>query len=1182
MARPYFNHSTEDLEKLFRAEQSCLETLLLLREELTNRKKPKAKVLLKLVEDTIGHLTRKDLLPTPEYPKVGDADQGSGHRHSGAGNSAGPSTGGSGSADDLGIPDDLQIPPVFTKMRPPGTSGLPDPYERERANDVSLGLPKDADILDVYIRALDALISEIKMTGAGDRRYELENGNRVESPHDQAMYAFPFTDDAEVFEDAQVTFEIHRQRYEGTIVSVGAGKLLVAIDRDFGDQIQRAVLLVDATALLRALKDKLEKAKGNQIAINRSLSDAVIGRASPPANPPPIPSHISSVSLKERQQEAYRQALTASMTRIWGPPGSGKTVTLGAIVRSAYESNKRVLVCSNTNKAVDRVLLKVCDAVQSHQSALKEGHVVRLGSIADDLFKNNYAEYVTIEAIVVRRSQEWARRKTRIEDELRRIDARTGDARRVLALFSELDKARLDTKEITRQFDATKNNLNQHQSELTRLDSRLDSLQAEMQKRQNSRFVLFQRSLEEISRNINETHADRERQLRLVNELRLVAESININLLTAQRTEQRSAEAVRGLDRSGAQKEVDEANFVRDELVDELREIDAKMAALRAAVLKDARVVGATCTKASLSVKELGQFDFVIIDEVSMVIPPMAWFVAGLSKERVIICGDPRQIPPIVPTQKQAIFEVLGHDVLEGREKERDTAKLNVQYRMDAAICDLISTPMYRDMGGLDTATTEQAVCAPVPYDCTLTIVDTSELWPFETVTAFKSRFNLMHALLVRNLGWYLSQSGYIDGDQKRFGVCTPYAAQSKLIHKLFQGSNLNDVITTGTVHRYQGDECETMVLDIPESHGGSRYVGQFVQGVPPSHVGARLLNVAVSRAKSNLIVIANVTYLDARLPSSSLLRSILYTMQEKGRIVSAKDLLELRPIEDDLKGLVGKIDLDENAEKFGLFDERSFDDAVRLDFIAAKSSIVIFSGFITPQRVGQYGDLLRAKVADGVKVRCVTRPPHLNGSISPELGKQALDMLEGVGCAVDCRANIHQKVVLVDNEIVWHGSLNALSHSHRTEESMTRIVNSGLAEALGVSLAKRRLGADKAASRLAQAENPRCQRCNSRTVYDEGRYGPYFYCENRKAQDGCNWSMNLTAAERDTAGQDDPKPASDSDTGTQLVCPKCGGPTVLRSGKRGNFYGCKKYPSCDGIAKSSRAKKAKANGRAN
>ena len=61
--------------------------------------------------------------------------------------------------------------------------------------------------------------------------------------------------------------------------------------------------------------------------------------------------------------------------------------------------------------------------------------------------------------------------------------------------------------------------------------------------------------------------------------------------------------------------------------------------------------------------KEIGQVDMVIIDEASMVLLPMAWFVAGLSKERVVVCGDFRQIPPIVQTSQQAVFDVLGPDV---------------------------------------------------------------------------------------------------------------------------------------------------------------------------------------------------------------------------------------------------------------------------------------------------------------------------------------------------------------------------------------------------------------------------------------------------------------------------------------------------------------------------------------
>ena len=37
-------------------------------------------------------------------------------------------------------------------------------------------------------------------------------------------------------------------------------------------------------------------------------------------------------------------------------------------------------------------------------------------------------------------------------------------------------------------------------------------------------------------------------------------------------------------------------------------------------------------------------------------------------------------------------------------------------------------------------------------------------------------------------------------------------------------------------------------------------------------------------------------------------------------------------------------------------------------------------------------------------------------------------------------------------------------------------------------------------------------------------------------------------------------------------ICPKCGGPTALRTGKLGPFYGCSKYPTCDGIMNIPRA----------
>jgi len=33
----------------------------------------------------------------------------------------------------------------------------------------------------------------------------------------------------------------------------------------------------------------------------------------------------------------------------------------------------------------------------------------------------------------------------------------------------------------------------------------------------------------------------------------------------------------------------------------------------------------------------------------------MIWFAAGLAKERIVVCGDFRQLPPIVQTRQQAV-----------------------------------------------------------------------------------------------------------------------------------------------------------------------------------------------------------------------------------------------------------------------------------------------------------------------------------------------------------------------------------------------------------------------------------------------------------------------------------------------------------------------------------------------
>ena len=136
-------------------------------------------------------------------------------------------------------------------------------------------------------------------------------------------------------------------------------------------------------------------------------------------------------------------------------------------------------------------------------------------------------------------------------------------------------------------------------------------------------------------------------------------------------------------------------------------------------------------------------------------------------------------------------------------------------------------------------------------------------------------------------------------------------------------------------------------------------------------------MNVAVSRARCRLFIMANLTYLDKELPSKSLLRSILFDMQERGHVVPGAEVLKLRPFKSDLSGLIDQMPFEQITETLGIFEEDTFERAIEHDISVAKESVVIFSGYVTPSRVGKLGDLFRRKVEDGVRIRCVTRPPH-------------------------------------------------------------------------------------------------------------------------------------------------------------------------------------------------------------
>lgn len=927
------------------------------------------------------------------------------------------------------------------------------------------------------------------------------------------------------------------------------------------------MLVIDNTALLEALKEKLEKSTEQGRQLNVKLADDVVtnsGKATPAQAPLSDPAW--PIRFNETQKDAVRLALANDVIYLWGPPGTGKTTTLSILIQELFARGKRILICSNTNRAVDQVLLSLCGTLTTDHEAMEKGKILRLGRIAHDQLRQQYAEYVTLEGIVERRSLDLRQRKTALESMVADIARRTARVEAALRLFVELDQLEAAHRNAVQEIERLDSDGRTLLQRLQAAKNRLAELNGELDSQKTAGMLrrAFLRSEIVIQRDIDSKTWELDK---ITGEATQFPNAFKRAKATADQLAARKAELTRSVDamnRAELLKRMEQFSTERQPLVDELAVINKALADLEAAVMRDAAVIGATVTKSYLSASSLPAFDVAIIDEASMVLLPALYYAAGLAREKVVISGDFRQLPPIVPTDQKAIRDEIGMDVfhaagivsaVKSHRRLPRLVLLDEQYRMDNSICRLISGFMYR--GKLHTAPTVEARDAqiPPPLVGSLTIVDTSSLWPFETQTSSFSRYNLVHALVVRNLALRIQESDHVT-DGAALGICTPYAAQAKLIRRLLDDEGLGGDVEAGTVHRYQGDEKRMIVLDIPESVGGGHFIGRFLQGDHADDDGTKLFNVAISRAREHLVVVANVTYLDDRLPGGAFLRDVLFQMQSRGQVIDAREILTLHPA--DLRGLGQTVEIDLETQRTGLFGQKDFDTVFRADIEEARSSVVIFSGFVTPERVGSYGDLFRSKILEGVKFRCVTRPPQYNGSIPVDRGREALDYLEGIGVSIDCRREIHQKIAIIDSKVVWFGSLNPLSHTARSDEVMMRAVAPRFAAELVRQVAIRGTRRDADGQNAAMGENPRCGNCGHRTYYffSRRKNRAFFACE----KDGCDWLQDASSPQSNqAAGQTDNLPREGP------PCPKCANKTSLRQGPYGPFYSCSRYPACDG-----------------
>ncbi len=136
------------------------------------------------------------------------------------------------------------------------------------------------------------------------------------------------------------------------------------------------------------------------------------------------------------------------------------------------------------------------------------------------------------------------------------------------------------------------------------------------------------------------------------------------------------------------------------------------------------------------------------------------------------------------------------------------------------------------------------------------------------------------------------------------------------------------------------------------------------------------------------------------------------------------------------------------------IFDNTTFLSVYQNDLLTVAREILIVSPFVTKRRVSQMLPLLASARGRDVKVIVVTRPASDFREKDRTSLEEALSLFHAAGVNVVFKSNIHQKLAIFDQRIVWYGSINLLSFG-RSEESIMRLENPSIADELLGSIQK-------------------------------------------------------------------------------------------------------------------------------
>lgn len=282
-------------------------------------------------------------------------------------------------------------------------------------------------------------------------------------------------------------------------------------------------------------------------------------------------------------------------------------------------------------------------------------------------------------------------------------------------------------------------------------------------------------------------------------------------------------------------------------LIADARRLEEQVAT---SILDHATVVCATLTGIDAAILSDRRFDLAVIDEAGQTTEPACW-IPLLRSDRLVLAGDPFQLPPTVVSTEAAQegFAVSLLERLMAAQGEKISRRLTIQYRMHEQIAAFSSAEFYDGSLAPDASVATHLLSdlpGIEPDDFTsspLEFVDTAGAGYDEEIEPDgESRLNPQEAIVVQRRVTQLLEQGIAAHD---IAVISPYAAQVRHLRELLDVDDLE----IDTVDGFQGREKEAVIISLVRSNarGDIGFLGDI-----------RRMNVALTRARRKLIAIGD------------------------------------------------------------------------------------------------------------------------------------------------------------------------------------------------------------------------------------------------------------------------------------------------------------------------------------